>query len=1076
MPTMSLNRLSRHGAVCCSTVLRRQFRWWRWAQRYRWLSLVLALLLSVGPSPNLSSGQSTSELPPLSVGDDGRLTYHADPRNNRIPDFSSCGYAGSDYPIPTVPATILVRPTGGDDTRLLQAALDHVAQLPLQPDNLRGAVLLDRGEFRIEGQLRMRASGVVLRGCGATPSGTTLRGSGIDRRPLILVSGNASELQPGPGHAVVDEYVPLGAYQITLGNVDGLSQGDTVLIQCPSSTTWIRELGMDRLGWRAGSRDIRWLRGIRSIDQDTITLDAALTTAIQQRHGGATLRKVVRNHHVENVGIEDLRLVSDFNRHKPHDEDHAWYGVTMNHVTDAWVRRVEFQHFAGGAVLLSHDTSRVTIEDCAMRAPVSEVGGHRRETYFTQGQQTLFLRCWSEDGRHDFVVGHCAAGPNVFVNCSAHRALDASGPRQSWAAGVLFDNVRIDGADLALANRWNAPTQAGWTAANCVLWQCQAAGIRCERPPGANNWVLGYWARAAGSGTFLGESEFVNPLSLFQQQLRERVGDQAAERVGPFLLDPQGATNPSVAQASAFVAGSQQPARQLLDVIRQRWQKGASESTSATAQANIPSFAQQAPPASASRRQELRIVNGWLATEDRVMTGGHYTPQWWRGSLQPDQLERFGHAITRFVPGLCGVGLTDDLPAVAAKFVGERIVGYDHHYGLWYDRRRDDHLMTRRADGKVEAPFYEQPFARSGRGRAWDGLSRYDLTQFNPWYWKRLADFANLCDEHGLVLFHHHYFQHNLLEAGAHWADSPWRPANNVNRTLFPEPPPYIGDKRIFLAEKFYDMDQPAMRQLHRSYIRQCLDNFQDHTNVIQLTSGEYSGPLAFVEFWIDTIIDWQREKGQHVLVALSCPKDVQDAILSDTRRAEQVDVIDIRYWTYTEDDGLYAPPGGQNLSPRQHLRQLKPAGTSFASIVRAVREYRQRFPAKAVTYYADLYCRSKRDGWAVLMGGGSLADIPELPSELEGSVLTMLPADDIKLADQQWCLANTERSEMLIYSHHAEPTRIELPDQHSYEFVRLKASNGKIVGNFTPATAQEITLHPGTEVVWVRANDADRP
>ena len=120
--------------------------------------------------------------------------------------------------------------------------------------------------------------------------------------------------------------------------------------------------------------------------------------------------------------------------------------------------------------------------------------------------------------------------------------------------------------------------------------------------------------------------------------------------------------------------------------------------------------------------------------------------------------------------------------------------------------------MVRRADGDVVPPFYEQPFARTGKGKAWDGLSRYDLTKFNPWYGNRLRKFAELGERHGLVLFHHNYFQHNVLEAGAHWADSPWRPANNVNDTVLPEPPLYIGDKRIFLAHQFYYGSNPQLR------------------------------------------------------------------------------------------------------------------------------------------------------------------------------------------------------------------------------------------------------------------------
>jgi hypothetical protein len=364
------------------------------------------------------------------------------------------------------------------------------------------------------------------------------------------------------------------------------------------------------------------------------------------------------------------------------------------------------------------------------------------------------------------------------------------------------------------------------------------------------------------------------------------------------------------------------------------------------------------------------LQNGWLVVDGKLKTGGRIEQPFWRGTARPEEAPSFGPAITRFVPGRVGTGFTDDLVQVAETMSSSGVAVFDHHYGLWYDRRRDDHTMVRQVDGNVAPPFYEQPFARTGRGTAWDGLSRYDLTKFNPWYWRRLHEFAQICDEHGLVLFHQNYFQHNILEAGAHWADCPWRPANNVNDTGLPEPPPYISDKRIFLAHLFYDLSDPRRRALHRSYIRQCLDNFADRSNVIQLTSAEYSGPLEFTQFWLDTIIEWQRERGRDVLVALSAPKNVQDAILADPERAAHVDVIDIRYWAYTANDGLYAPDGGQNLAPRQHLRQTKQKSGGFAAIVQAVREYRRRFPDKAVTYYADMNCPSGRDGWAVLMGG----------------------------------------------------------------------------------------------------------
>ena len=113
----------------------------------------------------------------------------------------------------------------------------------------------------------------------------------------------------------------------------------------------------------------------------------------------------------------------------------------MENAADAWVRQVTFKHFAGSAVALYESCQRVTVQDCLSLAPVSEDGGYRRHTFFTMGQQTLFLRCYAEHGRHDFSVGHCAAGPNAFVQCEAREALDDSGPIESWASGVLYDNV-----------------------------------------------------------------------------------------------------------------------------------------------------------------------------------------------------------------------------------------------------------------------------------------------------------------------------------------------------------------------------------------------------------------------------------------------------------------------------------------------------------------------------------------------------------------------------------------------------------------------------------------------------------
>lgn len=1035
--------------------------------------------------------------PAVRHGDDGKLIYASDDRGNRVPDFSRCGYAGADRDIPEVQAVVSATPADGDDTASIQAAIDEVAKRPLDADGFRGVVELSPGEFQVAGQLRITTSGVVLRGAGAGEGGTTIVATGPDRRTLVRVFGTAKREFIGWPTRIADKYVPVGATRVKLNSADHLRVGDTITITRPSTAEWIKVIGANAfgVGWRPGSRDIVWERIVTAIDGDSISIDAPITTAIDQeseelKEGNVQKWQIMGR--IENVGVEDLRLVSQPTMDRPLDEDHAWHGVSIENAQNAWVRRVEFRGFAGGAVALWESTKWVTVEDCISLAPVSEVGGFRRHTFFTQGEMTLFLRCWSELGRHEFAVGHCAAGPNAFVNCRTRESLADSGPLESWASGVLYDNVRIDGNALNLMNRWTDPPGTGWSAANCVLWQCRAATIACFRPPTANNWAIGCWAAFAGDGTIESPSDFVRPLSLYQAQLQERVGDTAAKRIDPILGEPIGATNPTLEEAATFVAESREPAKELVDVIRERMNEHTKRGrdlglgTGDLESQKIPNPNLQSPaPSLQPPKNRLTIHNGWLVADGKLVAGGRFDPLWWRGNVRPDEVQQLGQAITRFVPGRIGTGFTDDLVQVADDMRQRGEVAYDHHYGLWYDRRRDDHTMGRQKNGDVAAPFYEQPFARTGdtakHGTAWDGLSKYDLTQFNPWYWNRLHDFARLCDERGLVLLHQNYFQHNILEAGAHWADSPWRPANNVNDTQLPEPPPYIGDKRQFMAPAFYEPSNEKLRALHRDYIRQCLDAFADTSNVIQMTSAEYSGPLEFTQFWLDAIADWKKEQGagsrgqgvnaaDSVLVALSAPKDVQDAILADPERAMHVDVIDIRYWAYTAGDGLYTPKGGQNLAPRQHLRQtkLKPGGA--AAIVKAVREYRERFPDKVVIYNADENCPSTHDGWAALIAGGSLADV-RLPPGLAAIIPSMRPVDGITNGGaahgDAWCLANG-LGEFVVYSPtQGESIELNLPAGR-YAVKSITRSDGTVASKTEISVDGPISLPAESGIVWL--------
>ena len=1004
-------------------------------------SIIIIILVCKG----VLAAHPSQQLPAVSADKNGKLVYATDVQGNRVPDFSYCGYRAGDEPIPDVPVRIVVPVGKGDATVRIQAALDYVASLPLN-NGVRGAVLLEKGSYEVAGSLKIGASGVILRGSGMHESGTVLTGTGLSRETLIRIEGG-NDRETGPAAEITQAYVPVNATKITVKSPHPFKSGDAVLVHRPSVKPWIQILSMEEfggetgwLGWKPGQRDLYWDRKIVSIEDSVITLDAPLTTALDAAYGGGNIRTYRWPGRISNTGVENLLCVSTHDKRNLKDEDHRWMAITMENVSDAWVRQVAFRHFAGSAVALFGSVSRVTVEDCIALEPVSEIGGQRRYTFFTSGQQTLFQRLYAEQGYHDFAVGFCAPGPNAFVQCESYLPYSFSGTIDSWASGVLFDVVHIDGQALGFANRRQDAQGAGWTAANSVLWQCAASRIDCYKPPTAMNWAMGTWGQFAGDGYWYESNSHIKPRSLYYAQLAERLGDKVLQRAHLLPAETEASSSPTVAQAAALAAGSNAPAPSLKD-----WIGDASRrqpiSTNATKVKNIDQIGFKIP-VTLLKAAPMEISGGWITREKAVVAGRSRGVQWWRGNVRPSERKSATPHVTRFVPGRTGHGLTDDLDELTSEMKKNNVTVLEHNYGLWYDRRRDDHERIRRMDGEVWPPFYELPFARSGKGTAWDGLSKYDLTRYNPWYWDRLKAFADQADEKGLVLVHQHYFQHNILEAGAHWADFPWRSANNVNDTGFPEPPPYAGDKRIFMADAFYDITHPARRALHRAYIRQCLESFAANGSVIHLIGAEYTGPLHFAQFWIDTISEWEKETGKEAIVGVSTTKDVQDALLADPVRASVIDVIDIRYWHYREDGSVYAPGGGQNLAPRQHARLVKPGSTSFGQVFRAVSEYRQKFPGKAVMYSAE---GGDHFAWAVLMAGGSLPALPVLDRHFLEDAAAMSPVTT-STEGNQWMIAHPKRG-MIVFSRSSGPVYVDLKEtQGSFRVRWIDPDKGTVI------------------------------
>jgi hypothetical protein len=820
-------------------------------------------------------------------------------------DFSYAGYEAGSQPIPTVKAVLMVRPSGGDDTALIQGALDQLASRPVGPDGFRGAVLLASGRFRVKGQLHLRVSGVVLRGSGAGANGTVVVAEGVGRRALVEV-GAEKDVSLDSAIAVREE-VPAGGQSLYLASVAGLKVGDPVVVRRPSTEDWINAIGMtglpgtfanQRLDWKPGSHDLVWDRTIASIDPQTnrVEIDAPITTALEQKYGGGTLARVSEPTAPSKIGIENLVFESAYDTSRPKDEDHSWIAILLDHVQDAWVRNVTARHFVSSAVRVNLRGRRITVEDCRSEAPVSEEGGYRRQSFLLYGQQVLVVRCLSEAGMNDFASGMLAGGPNVFLDCEAKDSLEASGAFEGWSSGVLYERVHVPAARLQLLYDFSRAQGAGWTAANSMIWNSSAQSLDAIGPPEARNFVV------------------TSTAPLYETELAERTGMHLAKM-------------PQEPPISANGIPEFLPS-------------------------NVASTAERAPVF-----HPVQIVNGRFVRDGQVVWGPSQSEAWWRGdtSLYTAALST-GSSVTRFMPGVTAPGETEDLKEMVSRMMSRNTISIQVNPGLWYEHRRDAHTVERRADGDVWAPFYETPWARSGKGVAWDGLSKFDVSKFNPWYFAREREFAEDASEAGIIVFYDLYNSHNVLEIGPHWIDYAWRPANNVNDTGLPEPPPFKPHGRNDVGNEFFSTDYAPLRELHRAYMMHTFDELADLPNVIFGIAYQYAGPLSFEQFFQDTAREWeQKHPGKHIRIALTTSKQTTDAILTDPIRSQQVAVVDMRYWEYEPDGTLFAPKAGENHAFRELISQAfpgytdTPPATTAQMVYKETREYRDRYPEKAL-------------------------------------------------------------------------------------------------------------------------------
>ncbi len=481
--------------------------------------------------------------PLATLGECGRLVYAPytprgrDEALDTLPDFSCAGFERGGVALPAVETVVTVSPGSGDDTDLIQDAIDQVSARSPDAEGYRGAVLLEAGTYQCQGSLRIDTSGVVLRGEGQGEDGTVIVATAAEPYTLIEIVGEGGPSRIGDEVAITDRYVPVGAASFTVADASGFAVGDPVAVVRTPNDAWVEDLGMEAYGWDAGSYEIEHERTIAAIDGDRVTVDIPLVDSLAEEHGGGSLVLLDAGERVHHVGVEDLRLDSEYDDED--DEDHGWTGVLMEDAEDCWVQRITVVHFGGEAVSVAGASRFITVQDAAMIDLVSPIsGGNRYPFEVDGGLGVLFQRCYARDGRHNFVTGSRVTGPNVWLDCLAEDAHADDGPHHRWATGLLFDNISTQ--QLRVQNRADSGSGHGWAGAQVMFWNGEVSEeFVSDAPQGAMNWVVGVvgpegdgqWAPEEPSGIQESLGEPVLPRSLYLQQLADRLGDGAVEAI-----------------------------------------------------------------------------------------------------------------------------------------------------------------------------------------------------------------------------------------------------------------------------------------------------------------------------------------------------------------------------------------------------------------------------------------------------------------------------------------------------------------------------------------------------------------
>ena len=315
-------------------------------------ALLAALATAVAALPAAPSDMAASQW--VFPGPDGKLVYKKTADGDKIMDFSYAGYMGGGVKLPAVEGTRLVRPSGGDDTAVIQSAIDAVSAMPMR-DGFRGAVVLANGTFTCSETIKISANGVVLRGSGSgadKDSTSTIKLVGKPHNGIAVAAskgagGASKDAFKEARTTIADKYVPSGAMAFSVADAKGFAVGDVITIAKPVTEAWVKFMHMDDMvrdgkaqTWLPVGRTLTTERRIAAISGNTITLDVPLADSFDARYlnpPGTAVAKIKPPARVSQAGIEHLHIECPLQAIK-HTDPH--FSALRINGQDCWVRNV----------------------------------------------------------------------------------------------------------------------------------------------------------------------------------------------------------------------------------------------------------------------------------------------------------------------------------------------------------------------------------------------------------------------------------------------------------------------------------------------------------------------------------------------------------------------------------------------------------------------------------------------------------------------------------------------------------------------------------------------------------------